>query len=224
MVGAVRTRRHTAGHRQEAREGADGDRQAARLAGAIEGDGGGSCWRARRKSSPAVLPRRSPAGRKSPKPPTSGSTDGQKPKAGGSGRNPDGRNCRRHLAGIPAQPWARVFLCQPRHGFPGHRRRLCPRETDGRQGAPIGAGAARKSRGRHGARRLSHDGDAASGDGPRQCWHRQHHQPARQCRARPGAAAVDGRAFADHGSGCVWGAQPAHPLGAGDVRPGRHGP
>ena len=40
VVGAVRARRHARRHRQEAREGADGDRQAARRERALEGPGG----------------------------------------------------------------------------------------------------------------------------------------------------------------------------------------
>ncbi len=85
-----------------------------------------------------------------------------------------------------------------------------------------GAGAAREPRGRHGARRLSDERPAAGGDGARQCRHRQHDQQSHQPVARPRAADPRRRAHADHREGLVRLAHAADPLGAGDVRPGRH--
>ena len=134
-----------------------------------------------------------------------------------------GRNRRRRAAGVAAAAWHRVFLRQSRHRFSADRRGLRARQGERGQGAAPRAGAAREPRRRHGARRLPDDRGAAGADGARQRRHRQHHQPAGQCRARPRAAAADGGALADHGGGRVRGAQPADPLGAGDVRPGRHG-
>ncbi len=85
-----------------------------------------------------------------------------------------------------------------------------------------GAGAARESRGRHGARRLSDERPPAGGDGARQCRHRQHHQQPHQPVARPRAADPRRRPHADHREGLVRLALAPDPLGAGDVRPGRH--
>ena len=84
------------------------------------------------------------------------------------------------------------------------------------------AGAARESRGRHGAWRLPDDRPAAGGDGARQCRHRQHHQQPHQPVARPRAAHSRRRPHADHREGHVRLALASDPLGAGNVRPGRH--
>ena len=132
-------------------------------------------------------------------------------------------DCRRGIPARARRSRRRLFLRQSRHRLSADRRGLQPRQEDQRQGAEARAGAARKSRGRDGARRLSDDRPAAGGDGARQCRHRQHHQQSDQPVARPRAADPRRRPHADHREGLVRLAQPADPLGAGDVRPGRHG-
>ena len=66
------------------------------------------------------------------------------------------------------------------------------------------------------------DRAAAGRDGSRQCRHRQHHQQHHQCLARPRTADPRRRPHALHREGQLRLAQPLDPLGAGNVRPGRH--
>ena len=69
-----------------------------------------------------------------------------------------------------------------------------------------------------------HDGDrpTTGGDAAHQCWHRQFDQYADRCQPRPHSGAADIWAHAIHRSRRQRLAQRAHPLGAGDVRPGWH--
>ncbi len=65
-------------------------------------------------------------------------------------------------------------------------------------------------------------GRAAGGDAAHQRWHGELDQHADRCEPRPHAGAADLGAHAVHRNGRRGLAQCAHPLGAGDVRPGRH--
>ena len=64
---------------------------------------------------------------------------------------------------------------------------------------------------------------AADGDVPCECRHRQRHQRADRCIARPRADHLHRRPHADHRNRPQRLARHRHPLAAGDVRPGRHG-
>ena len=103
------------------------------------------------------------------------------------------RRCRRH--GIE------YFFANPGTDFPPIVEGFARAKASGAKVPRAGAGAAREPRRRHGARRLPDDRGAAGADGARQRRHRQHHQPAGQCSARPRAAAADGGALAHHGGG-----------------------
>ena len=88
---------------------------------------------------------------------------------------------------------------------------------------PTAAGdPAREPRGRHGARRLCDERPAAGRHAARQRRHRQRHQQHHQPQPRQHPAHPRRRPHADHREGQVRRPQPLHPLGPGDVRPGRH--
>ncbi len=138
----------------------------------------------------------------------------------GHARTADHR--RRSLPARARRSRRRLFLLQHRHRLPADRGSLRPREQDQRQGTAAAAGAARKSRGRHGARRLSDERPSAGGDGAHHRRHRQHAQQPAQPGARPRAADPGRRPHADHREGLVRLAHAADPVGPGNVRPGRH--
>ena len=114
------------------------------------------------------------------------------------------------------------FFANPGHRFSADRRGLQPRQAVERQGADAAGHPAREPRGRHGARRLCDDRPAAGRHAARQRRHRQRHQQHHQSQPRQHPADPRRRPHADHREGQVRRPQPLHPLGPGDVRPGRH--
>ena len=117
---------------------------------------------------------------------------------------------------------ADYFFCNTGTDFPPIVEAFARAQKTNAKVPKPGAGAARKPRGRHGARRLSDERPSAGGDGAHHRRHRQHPQQPVQPGARPLPPDPGRRPHADHREGLVRLAHAADPVGPGNVRPGRH--